>query len=183
MKFIDIAGKVYGSWTVLSRDLKVTAKHTKWICKCICGVEKSINGSTLKNGKSLSCGSCGNKKSSILYELPYGFKVLTYGDNKYCINKEGDVFNRTSGNIMKPSINAKGYHQIVMVDNFKNRITRKVHRLVAETFIPNPENKPTVNHKDGDKSNNCIDNLEWATYSENQQHAYDTGLCPKYKGK
>jgi len=51
-----------------------------------------------------------------------------------------------------------------------------IHRIVASEFINNPENKRTVNHKDGNKSNNHIDNLEWATYSENITHAYATGL-------
>ena len=73
-----------------------------------------------------------------------------------------------------------GYVQTLLynhgMNGKKNGKHYSVHRLVAEAFIPNPENKPEVNHKDGDKLNNNVDNLEWVTSSENIKHAYDTGF-------
>ncbi len=65
------------------------------------------------------------------------------------------------------------------IDLWRNgsRKNYKVHRLVAETFIPNPDDKPEVNHINGDPLNNCVWNLEWATRSENQLHAYAHGLA------
>jgi hypothetical protein len=56
----------------------------------------------------------------------------------------------------------------------------KLHRLVAQAFIPNPEQKPTVNHKDLNKSNCGLNNLEWATMKENVHHAWDNGACKPY---
>lgn len=63
------------------------------------------------------------------------------------------------------------------------RKTVKVHREVAKAFIPNPDNKPEVNHKDGNKENNLVDNLEWSTSLENTLHAYKTGLKEKTRAR
>ena len=76
---------------------------------------------------------------------------------------------------LKTRIGDVGYYTTdFQVNNIKQTVC--IHRLIAEAFIPNPENKPTVNHKDGIKTNIAISNLEWATYSENNQHAVDNNL-------
>lgn len=73
--------------------------------------------------------------------------------------------------IKKPSFDKNGYPQIGLCKN-GTVITRKIHRLVAEAFISNPENKPEINHKDEDKTNNCVSNLEWVTEKENVNYGY-----------
>ena len=73
-----------------------------------------------------------------------------------------------------------GYKKVELVKNGKKK-GHKVHRLVAMAFIDNPENKPQVNHIDGNKTNNYVGNLEWVTSSENCIHAYETGLNPNKK--
>ena len=72
--------------------------------------------------------------------------------------------------IIKGVINHKGYMEIRIKDDNKKRNYIRVHRLVAKAFISNPENKEQVNHIDGNKLNNCVENLEWNTNQENQIH-------------
>jgi|SRR5690606_24752201 len=102
------------------------------------------------------------------------FRIIKDFPN-YAILEVGEVKNLKTGRILKSSPDNKGYMTVRLYNNGRAK-TFKVHRLVAEYFIPNTENKPQVNHIDGDKSNNDILNLEWVTNSENQIHAIKTGL-------
>ena len=77
--------------------------------------------------------------------------------------------------VLNPYTADNGRKTVVLCKN-KDKNYIRVHRLVAGAFIPNPENKPEVNHLDGNQSNNCVENLEWSTRSENMEHAYRTGL-------
>lgn len=101
-------------------------------------------------------------------------------EGKYFITREGDVVN-AKGNILAVVVNKKTGYKAVSLWKDNKGLTYTVHRLVATTYIPNPDNLPQVNHIDGNKLNNRVDNLEWVTPSGNIQHAYDIGLCKQTK--
>ena len=107
--------------------------------------------------------TCGNIKSLA--------KPRKNGNGRCYIQKE---------KLLKQSFTSTGYKKVELYKDGKRK-SFKVHRLVAIAFIPNPDNKPEVNHIDGNKINNNIDNLEWVTSSENTIHAYETGLSPNKK--
>ena len=89
----------------------------------------------------------------------------------HVLYKDGAIYGKHSRTLGKGRLTNKGYLKYTMQGKDK-----LVHRLIAQAFVPNPEDKPMVNHIDGDKTNNVFTNLEWCTCAENNQHAYDTGL-------
>lgn len=100
------------------------------------------------------------------------------GYNDYIIDSDGNIFNLKLNRLIVPNISKKGYYSVTLNNNSLRKYF-KVHRLVALTFIPNHNNKPQVNHIDGNKSNNNVSNLEWVTGSENVIHAIKSGLRDK----
>ena len=102
------------------------------------------------------------------------WKDIPNYEGLYKINNYGKI-KRLPFNRYIKTHNEKGYIRVALCKNNKVKHLY-LHRLIALTFIPNPENKPEVNHKDGNKLNNNINNLEWSTRKENMNHARDTGL-------
>ena len=96
-----------------------------------------------------------------------GYKISNYGRIKGPVKMLKHCIDKTTG------------YYVVRLSKRGKSYKRYVHRLKAQHFIPNPKNKRTVNHKNGVKSDNRLNNLEWNTYSENIQHAYDNNLRDK----
>ena len=104
---------------------------------------------------------------------------------EYKINEKGEIFSRYRSKTvtnewrpLKPVLDkGVGYYLVTLVNaTTKQRKNQFIHRLLGQAFIPNPLNKPHINHIDGNKQNNDLSNLEWATNKENSQHAVNLGL-------
>ena len=97
------------------------------------------------------------------------------GFENYSVTRDGRVWSWKSKIFLSSGLAGRGYPNVVLYKDGKGH-PKLVHRLVAQAYIPNPDNKPEVNHKDGNKENNYLNNLEWATSSENRYHGYKIGL-------
>lgn len=106
------------------------------------------------------------------------WKPIAECNGEYYISDHGRVKSHKYGKerILKPSLIGNGYQAVLINSLNKKTKCQTIHKLVALSFIQNPENKPQVNHKDGNKLNNHISNLEWVTAKENHYHAWRMGL-------
>lgn len=100
------------------------------------------------------------------------------GFEKYEISQDGRIRKKTTKRELTPVLDKDGYKKVGIRCADGSRRTCSIHRLVALTYIPNPESKPQVNHKNGIKGDCRVSNLEWVTSSENRKHAYDNNLQP-----
>lgn len=113
------------------------------------------------------------------------WKTIPAFGGRYEASETGEIRHSLNKNIRKARKNKYGYLQLNFSrnDGTGKSDTILVHRLIALTFLPNPNNLPEVNHIDGDKTNNNINNLEWCSISDNQKHAFKLGLQQTYKGE
>lgn len=169
--------EAYGWHSAIQRLFE--GKGTRWIS------DNAYEAFISCHSKFMSCGTWPTKelaqKAVVITKIKIlEASILAHGDDPasivesveegYFVSPNGNVYNR-HGDLMKGAIDHCGYRHIIT-----NRKNRNVHRIIAETFIPNPDGLPCVNHKDGNKQNNAVENLEWTTHSENTLHSYRAGL-------
>ena len=106
------------------------------------------------------------------------YEISDYGNVKSLVGWNGKRYVPRE-KILTKTMTSTGYYKVEIVRDGVRK-SKKVHRLVGLAFIPNPDNKPYINHKDGNPLNNCIENLEWCTQKENIRHALKTGLIKSF---
>lgn len=202
MKRLDLINKTFGDIRIIQFLRIGKHGHTVWLAKCKCGETFEIVGSTQRLKSQDICLKCREerkypkiseeelKEREISKIKEYNTSISLEGEvwesvkgfaSRYVISNKGRIASiLTNGKykILKHKITQWGYHSIGLYDG--NREYKKkfymIHRLVALAFIKNLNNYPQVNHIDGNKNNNCVENLEWCTASQNILHSFRIGL-------
>jgi hypothetical protein len=163
------------SWLeIVSKNYDKNTRKTTYSCKCACDKIFTVRSDYFNKLTE------GRTKSELCIKCFQDFKKLPDNNFKwipsttYAVSRSGEIWSARWDRFLISASDSNGY-QVVKLG--KTSSTLKVHRLVAEAFIENPENKPCVNHLNGIKNDNRVINLEWTTYSENSQHAHDSGFC------
>lgn len=101
------------------------------------------------------------------------------GFKEYHICEDGRVFSMKKNRYLLPRVDRHGYSYVTLTKGDGKSVYKSIHRLVAIAFVPNPDNKPQVNHKDCNKRNNHVSNLEWVTQLENNIHTISMNRRPR----
>ena len=113
---------------------------------------------------------------SNLNKTPPSFELVAGYSYRYLVTRDGVVFDFVKGRVLTRTISGNGYLTVSLQDESGKKKNILLHRIVATAFIANPDSLPCVNHRNGDKLDNRIENLEWCSYSYNNIHAYNMGL-------
>jgi len=146
--------------------------------------KNGVNIGLWKNGKAHNFDVARLVRKYFINEIrsyaPCDVQSLAFLDFPwYRVTRDGRIWNDNTYSFLKGSLSNKGYLQTILSSRqTKQARNVKIHRVVAEAFIPNPDNLPEVNHINGDKTDNRAENLEWVTTNENLRHARATGLKP-----
>jgi hypothetical protein len=174
----------YTKYDELSNTFRTLSEASEWLYKesnsknvqaCLAGIRHSLNNGGICHSYIWKYNDLDIKQiyGEEWKEIPY---QLTLGKQNYWISNKGR-FKNNMGKVMELT-NHTNYITISFKNKGKSK-TYQLHRIVALMFVENPDNKLFVNHIDGDKINNCADNLEWVTKSENTLHAHKIGLIKK----
>jgi len=115
-----------------------------------------------------------------IYKVSNKGNIISLSRNVWSV--KNNSFSVLKERILKPLITRHGYYRVALFKDNKYRYIF-IHRIVAQAFIPNPENKPQINHINGIKTDNCLENLEWNTPRENRKHAFEIGLSKPRRGE
>ena len=167
-QYKDLSGMRFGSLTVVETCGK-RGTRLLWRCVCDCGADVVLTARQLNDGSHIGCNDC--MSFAVMNSLPdREWRPITEYENLYAVSDHGEVFSYQTCKLLKPARHDRGYLAVELYKDGKHS-RAYVHRLTACAFLDNSDNLPEVNHIDGNKRNNCVDNLEWVTPRENYDHA------------